>query len=180
MTPDNILSYEGGANCMSKYIAKVSIGVPIPCPIISPCDFTLTFWYKTGGISTSVSILGQYSAPETNVLYWSSASSQLVLYVGGVSVVLTTLKNNNLWHFVKFSYTAITHTALVSEDNETDVSTITILPDSFLKSAMTILANTSTGELFDVRLFSAVLSNADLTYYYNDILVGGNRTLSQA
>ena len=26
MTPDNILSYEGGANCMSKYIAKVSNG----------------------------------------------------------------------------------------------------------------------------------------------------------
>jgi hypothetical protein len=77
------------------------------------------------------------------------------------------------------SYATITNTVLVSEDLGADVATVTNLPDGFLASTMTILANTSTGELFDVRLFGTVLSNSDLEYYYNDVLSGGNKTLVQ-
>lgn len=151
------------------------LGIEIPCPLISPCDFTLIYWYKTGGLSTAVSILGQYSSPGTIVLFWRSATSQLVF----LGTVVKRLINDGAWHFVKMSYATITNTVLVSEDLGADVATVTNLPDGFLASTMTILANTSTGELFDVRLFGTVLSNSDLEYYYNDVLSGGNKTLVQ-
>lgn len=154
-------------------------GISLPCPIVSPCNFTIIFWYKTGGTGGSVSILAENNAG-TNCLYWSSASSQLVLVSGGSSIVLKTLTNDGKWHFIKFSYTAATNTALVSEDNGADVSTVTIIPKTFLKSTMMTLNINTTGEIFDLRVFSNVIANSDLTYYYNDVLNGGNRTLSQA
>ena len=156
-------------------LALPNSGIDIPCPIISPCNFTVTFWYKTTGSGTLTTIL--YNKTHTDAIQVNSSALKLQYYNGsGGTADLLTILNDGKWHFIKASYTSATTTFLSSIDNEAD-NTVSVNAATLLTTLMTLLYNTD-GELFDLRVFSTILSNADLTYYYNDIINGGNRTLT--
>jgi hypothetical protein len=133
------------------------------------------FWYKTTGSGTLTKIL--YNKTHTDAIQVNSSALKLQYYNGsGGTADLLTILNDGKWHFIKASYTSATTTFLSSIDNEAD-NTVSVNAATLLTTLMTLLYNTD-GELFDLRVFSTILSNADLTYYYNDIINGGNRTLT--
>jgi hypothetical protein len=145
------------------------------CPIISPCDFTITFWFQMTAPNQQAVVL---QGGVNNINIQVIAGTIYVIAEPSATVILS-FPYDVLWHFIKISYDHVTGIILASVDNGADTSTPGSLFSTILINTIMIWVN-SNCPFFDLRIFSTVIANANLTYYYNDVLAGGNRTLSQA
>jgi hypothetical protein len=128
-----------------------------------------------------INILEKTPIGTDSKLIYDKGNDQISLteYTSTPTPLLTSaLIDDGGWHFFKWSYTHATNTSRTSIDNGSDTVLVDLSPESFFSALMAISkGNTTSASLFDFRVFSTVLTNAQLAYYYRDVLAGGNRVL---
>jgi hypothetical protein len=165
--------------------------VPIKYPGYTDSPFTISFWYKNlPQTDIAVDVFG-------NIVNTTGMTNNVRLIAYNISGVLTmrfvrwngteflygpTLLtiNDNAWHFIKIWYEGdVPGNTKVHINVDLGVETVLDNQNGYVNAIFEnqFIIGGIGFNIFDLRIFNLQIPVAALTYYYNDVLTGGRKTL---
>ncbi len=156
---------DGGLSSAMTFSSSSSLTVSGVPGNLGNDDFTLSFWVKTPVLGTNIiTIAGTF--PLT-LKFVDNTTLNLYIFPVTVTTVVTG------WHFFVISCTSGT---ISIYQNMTFLGDL-VSPGVCGGSTLVLGGAVAPMYIFDLRIYEDDISTEALTYYYNDVLVGGNLNL---